>query len=402
MIALASSSLGKNVGSYTTGVFYLVYTLVAMLLSNLIVGITGFKWGIFFGLFVYCGYVASFLVHVYASSVSTSAAIVGSVVGGIAAGFLWTAQGGYFAQVCDLYAVATKQERPAVTGWLGGVFAALYLGCEVGMKALSSALEQYGDSTVYIAFTVIAVGSALVSAFIEDLTPYTDPAKVKALRQKSILEKIKAAFELLVTDRKMLLLWPAQLTFGFAAVFLNSYSNSHIIKTVLGHGNKKYVGYMSAIVAGSAALLTLPFGAITKRVSKVYLMVLGGVIFTAECAVFFALTDEQIGVWAIAVPLYVAHGIGRCVWEGTNKAVIADFFPASAPAAFANVVMANGVSSGIGFLILPKMHRNDFLVICLSVAVLSIFTSVLAFAIWWREAQVAKTTNVVMGSRTRV
>jgi hypothetical protein len=35
-------------------------------------------------------------------------------------------------------------------------------------------------------------------------------------------------------------------------------------------------------------------------------------------------------------------GVGRGVYESTNKAVIAGFFPDDAPAAFANIIWTNG------------------------------------------------------------
>merc|ERR1719160_447723 len=57
--------------------------------------------------------------------------------------------------------------------------------------------------------------------------------------------------------------------------------------------------------------------------------------------------------------LYVVHGIGRGVWESTNKAVILDFFPDKPMAAFANVIVSSGLASTIGFFM---YQFNDDLV----------------------------------------
>ena len=42
-------------------------------------------------------------------------------------------------------------------------------------------------------------------------------------------------------------------------------------------------------------------------------------------------------------------GVGRGVWESTNKAVIADFFPTQPGAAFANVIWSSGLASSVGY-----------------------------------------------------
>eukprot|EP00300_Choanocystis_sp_HF-7_P009090 c16261_g1_i1.p1 GENE.c16261_g1_i1~~c16261_g1_i1.p1 ORF type:complete len:191 (-),score=35.54 c16261_g1_i1:116-688(-) len=183
----------------------------------------------------------------------------------------------------------------------------------------------------------------------------------------------------------MILLIPTQLTFGLMSAFMNAYVNSHIVTDILGNGNKKYVGYASAIASGTAALLTLPFGKLSQRISKVYLMVLGGVLFTVECILLLSFSNQRIGDWSFVVLVYAMYGAGRCVWEGTNKAALADFFPKKAPPAFATIVMASGASSGAGYLLVPVMHRDHFLAGCLVVASLSIFSSGAAFAIWKRD-----------------
>lgn len=50
--------------------------------------------------------------------------------------------------------------------------------------------------------------------------------------------------------------------------------------------------------------------------------------------------------------LYILHGLGRGVYESTNKGVFADTFPGErGMAAFANAMMQNTFSSTVGFVL---------------------------------------------------
>ena len=59
-------------------------------------------------------------------------------MGGIAAGFLWTAQGAYFSRNAALYAEAAGVSKEEATMSFSGWFALPYLGFEVIFKLLQS------------------------------------------------------------------------------------------------------------------------------------------------------------------------------------------------------------------------------------------------------------------------
>eukprot|EP00298_Acanthocystis_sp_HF-20_P010486 c18881_g1_i1.p1 GENE.c18881_g1_i1~~c18881_g1_i1.p1 ORF type:complete len:458 (+),score=177.54 c18881_g1_i1:84-1376(+) len=384
LIALASSDLG-DLGRYCTGTLYIMYTVVALLFSALIVSYTGFKWGLFAGLAVYCFYVCSFLVYRFVPEIATEAALVGSGIGGIAAGFLWTAQGGYFALACQLYARASGKKPEEVTGSFGAIFGAIYLFGEVSLKFASSLITSYlgGEETVYIVFSIIAVGSAIGMMFVLDLQkfPHPDPNYV-APPKPSVTAKLIAAANLITSDPKMALMLPVQMSFGFISVFLNSYSNANIVKAFLGSSN---VGYLSGIVAAFAGIVSTVSSKLSKKIGKMPILVTGGIVFTAECAIFLAFSDKTLGTWGWCVVLYLLHGAGRGIFESTNKAVIADFFPTKAPAAFANVIVSSGGASSIGFFLFPNVSRDVQLVVCIIFAVLHIFTAFQAFSVFRKQ-----------------
>lgn len=61
---------------------------------------------------------------------------------------------------------------------------------------------------------------------------------------------------------------------------------------------------------------------------------------------------------ATLIFVYMLHGVGRGIFESTNKAVIADFFGDHAPAAFANVIWSSGGASALGFFMFPLLSGD--------------------------------------------
>lgn len=106
----------------------------------------GPKWSLASGLFLYCFYVASFLIVALVPSAQWEAAIIGAIIGGFSAGWLWTAQGVFFSRTAALYAKATGRERSDTNSLFAGVFTVFFLAFEVLLKLLSSALHKAGGN----------------------------------------------------------------------------------------------------------------------------------------------------------------------------------------------------------------------------------------------------------------
>eukprot|EP01045_Picozoa_sp_COSAG04_P017031 COSAG04_NODE_1476_length_6578_cov_2.265010_5_plen_174_part_00 len=59
------------------------------------------------------------------------------------------------------------------------------------------------------------------------------------------------------------------------------------------------------------------------------------------------------------MPLYVLQGLGRGIFESTNKAVIADYCPgAKAESGFANFVILSGSASTLMFFLIPILKHH--------------------------------------------
>jgi hypothetical protein len=196
LINLSTSLLGTGLGSVNLGTLWSMYVLTALTLATTIIGMFGAKGGLMAGTGGYCVYVFSFAIAaqvaatppeaadltaescaaaglaapgpapdsgnwcVYtpadnstgsehpdascecqATSLVKTVSLLGAAFGGIAAGFLWTAQGAYFARNAELYAkaggrifgsdVSEEVTTARATGLFSSIFAALYLSFEV-------------------------------------------------------------------------------------------------------------------------------------------------------------------------------------------------------------------------------------------------------------------------------
>lgn len=64
------------------------------------------------------------------------------------------------------------------------------------------------------------------------------------------------------------------------------------------------------------------------------------------------LSDVQLGGWFWLLLIYGCGGMGRCIFEGVNKAVFADMFVGQEEEAFAAGIVQSGGAAAIAFFCL--------------------------------------------------
>merc|ERR1712079_851317 len=85
------------------------------------------------------------------------------------------------------------------------------------------------------------------------------------------------------------------------------------------------------------------------------------------CFLFLGILSKWVGnptSWGWGVLIFnILMGVGRAVYESTNKAIFVDFFPGEKSAgAFANISVFNSIASAIGFTLgaiefdLPELY----------------------------------------------
>jgi hypothetical protein len=311
----------------------------------------------------YCIYVFGFLTAVEFNASSESAAAVvyyiSAGIGGIAGGFLWTAQGRYFTRNSKLYSECTGQSIENVNSDYAGIFSAYFLGIEVFTKIIATVcFLLFPTLAPYIIFSLYSA-FATVSCFVVASLDNLNDDGTWNMSYKAMSSEAGAAAKLIYLDARMSLIVPFQIAFGFASSFVPYY----VFGTVISdspHLGEKYVGILSALVVFIGAIMSLPFAWMGKLIGKRTIITIGGFCLVFTGLAFFIASNDVIGTWYFIVPYLCIYGIGRGTWENTNKAILADFYgnsPDQGTAAFAAAIFFNGYAAAMGYFSFSSISR---------------------------------------------
>lgn len=354
-VGYASSLLGNQVGQASNATLYGVCMLSSLFIGPLTSSTLGPKWGLCFGMFCYMIYVLCFAVTLSFDEGSGPAwclALGGSFIGGIGAGSLWTCQGAFFGAICEKIADTESTPLENITSSLSSTFAIFYLGQECFFKAGFTVLQKYLKVRDVVGFSMYAalalVALVVLSVFGEDVRARGAPGR------PSLCAKASTALAMW-GDPTIWLLSGSNFTFGFAAAYLNGYINSTWLTEALGEGGSDFIGFLGAVIALVATLSSAMYGRINTALgSKTPVFVFGSMCYFALAALTFITAPDGKGPggwgWGIVV-FYILHGLGRGVYESTNKGIFTDYYPGQkSMGAFANCMMQNTAAGTIGFI----------------------------------------------------
>lgn len=398
-LQFATSVLTQQVGYASNLSLYAATLVCSLFFANIIFSRLGAKTGLSIAMLLYTVYAGSFGFAIFlcpnksangtciegsATDAMWVVAVLGALVGGVGAGLLWTCQGAFYALVCEKIAVLEQRSKEEVTSEFSGTFGLIFLGFEAGVRAVTSVLTQPSSDGIglglqqWVAFalwTVAAFASTVgFAAFSTDLAPAT-PASV----QGGVLDKLWAATDLW-KDPKLWLLQVTNITFGFAAAYNAGFVNSNITsKALKKQGGATFIGYGGAVLSLLAALLAKVAGPVAAKLGKGPVVAVGAFAFLLIAVFSYVMRSdpEQYGFGVLI--FYVLMGIGRAVYETTNKAIFADFFPGSkAPGAFANVfvfgTLASVVTYGLGIAAGSSSEAPEYTIMAACLLVFAVIT----------------------------
>jgi len=388
-ILYAASVLTETIGNACNAVLYGSTLLSSLFLANLLYSIVGPKKGLVMSMLCYTVYVGLFAysasqcdVHLPAcvlgcldktvGSLETCkancgcsvggdlmgpAVYLGGFIGGMGAGLLWTCQGAFYSLVCEKIADAEIRPKEEVTAEFAGTFALIFLGFECLIRAMTTLLSgaQFLDLTYGVTFLIWTVAAGSATTFFALFSTNLQPPSQAPITLSSVTEKLGVAVKLW-SDPKLWLLQTTNITFGFAAAWLGGYVGPNILTKAL---SSSFIGFAGAILSGLAAVLSKVFAPIAAKIGKGPILALGSVCFLClgVLSKWFGQPDaEGKGGWTdwgyTCVVFYIFMGVGRAVYESTNKAIIGDFYAGPrAPAAFANVFVFGTAASCAAFVL---------------------------------------------------
>jgi hypothetical protein len=372
-LALASARLGAA-GAKQSGILMMAYAASSLLGATYAVKTLGARNALMLGMGSYCFYVGCFYVATLLGDdrddLKVAAAYLGATIGGVGAGFLWTAQGTYFGLASQEYSRLLRTPVEESNAKLAGYFAFWYLFEELVMRMLSSVLLELNIASwgaIFGIYTLVAVGSTLAMPCVYDYPKTEDEGDDDDDSSAAFLRKATVAAKLLRDDPKMKHMIGLNAVFGFVAAFLNSYVNGQVLPLALDDPDSKYVGILTSTVSVVAAAMSLVFGKLgssrsgsSGRINNGFILILGALCFGGVVLPFVVQPDASHYGWASLLVVYSLHGTGRATFEGALRSTFADYFSYEKEGAFANIILQNGIASGIGYICAYiTLHRVD-------------------------------------------
>jgi len=351
-VSYASSTLGEEVGQAASATLYGVCALASLFVGPLAANGWGPKWTLVFGMLLYCAFVMTFATAMSFHENSSQAwylAVVGSVIGGVGAGSLWTGQGAFFNAIGEQLAEASCRPLQEVTSELSTTFALFYVGEECFWKIFFTGLQWAGvpDLVCFLLYGILAGAATLVLAVSSDARSRSAPPRGR------LCAKAMAAVKQW-SDPKIWLISGNNIVFGFSQGFINGYVNGTWLKEATN--NTEFIGLLGALVCCIAAASSKVYGFVNERMgTKMPVLLFGSSCFLAIAVLSFISAPDGRGPggWGSGIIVfYVLQGMGRGVYESTNKGIFGDVFPGEqGVGAFANCMMQNSLSGALSFLV---------------------------------------------------
>lgn len=357
-LTLASSLLEENVAYIGNGVFFTSALLGAIFVAAPLIARFGSRDALVLGGMLNSIYMGGFAMALVTDGYFWN---LYSICGGLAAATLWTAQGGCFAEVATNLADALDQPRALVTAGVAGTFSFWYLLTEVLAKVSFTMLEELSLAPAAVAMMYFIVG-ALATVLLSTSTKDTKSASSSSKPVTSL------GVQSLWTDPRIWLLSPMNLAFGFCAAFMNGYVNAVFLKPELG---QQAVAASSAITPLIAAVFAKLFGPVAGIVGKAPVITVGAMCFI--CIPLWLIAFGCCTGWGFwMLSLYALQGLGRAVYESTNRAAFADFFEGElAQLAFANCALQSNLGFALSFFLQASLSKTSLAAILTLLAALS-------------------------------
>jgi hypothetical protein len=291
----------------------------------------------------------------------------------LAAGVVWSAQGAFFALAVEHHARLQSTTPQYASSYLSSTFAVVFLGSEVAIKLLQFAIMHFWHNPsesrviVYGTLSVLAVTAAAAMCSVWPMPHLVRDSQMPESGVKQILSVLR----LHSTDFKIWLLAPTNIAFGFSGAFVMYYVNGSYTTQIIG---EKGIGLLTAVIPLVGAVIAKPIGWLNVRTGKVPAMIMGLLAFMAIPVIFRVHQECDQHSWGMValVSIYCLQGIGRAVWEGTNRGVFADYFRDRSLPAFSSLIVQNGLSAGFAFFLFPSLPEQTMALCSFSGAIMGI------------------------------
>uniref|UniRef100_A0A8C0D166 Protein unc-93 homolog A n=1 Tax=Balaenoptera musculus TaxID=9771 RepID=A0A8C0D166_BALMU len=321
---------GLGVAALST--LYGAMLLSSLLLPPILIAKLGCKWTIVISM---CCYVAFSLGNFYASWYTL---IPTSILLGLGAAPLWSAQGTYLTIMGNTHAEKTGKVSKDVVSQYFGIFFLIFQSSGVWGNLISSLV--FGQTpTQGSGFLAVLLTAAFLEP-IKDAEQKSEGEKQAPSFWSTLLSTVK-----LFRDKRLCLLVLLPLYCGFQQAFLaGDYTRSY---TTCALGIQ-FVGYVMICFSAVNALCSVLYGKLAQYTGRIALFALGAV---TQLSCFIALLlwkphPRQLPLFFVFPGLW---GMADAVWQTQNNALFGVLFEKNKEAAFASYRLWEALGYVIAF-----------------------------------------------------
>jgi hypothetical protein len=374
-VAYSSSEFSDTVSTISNGSLYLCNAFSAFFIAGDFVYYAGPKFSMTIGLIGNCIFVLGFLISALRPSTVWFIFIPSSIIGGLASGLQWTAQGKYYSVASIYYSQQQNLSLQNCNKKFAAIFATIYLFLEVIFKMCATGLLLlFPGKGKFVIFTIYTIFAGLATFLITGVSDLDIPFSKDLFNNFTIKNSIQSCVNFLSEDD--LFLYLAYFQFGIGLTL--SYVTSYVYGTIVGDSDElgdSYIGILSALVVVIAALVSMTSTLFVQIFGKSFHILLAGLSVSFLGILLLFLSDSELGTWTNIIPYLLLEGFSLGVWESTNKAIIADIYGSDevkSSSAFAMLYFLFFLGNGIGYYCINHIPRRIIVLILISNGVLGV------------------------------
>jgi hypothetical protein len=372
-VAYSSSEFSDVVSTISNGSLYLCNAFAAFFIAGDFVYYAGPKFSMFIGLIGNCIFVLGFLISALRPSTVWFIFIPSSIVGGLASGLQWTAQGKYYAVASIYYSEEINVGVEDSNKKFAAIFATTYLLMEVLFKMTATGLlVLFPGKGKFVVFTIYTIFAAIATFLISGVSDLNMPFSKDLFRELTIQKSIQSCVNFISTDEVFQYLAFFQFGTGVAL----SYVTAYVYGTIVGDSDSlgdSYIGILSALVVVIAALVSMTSTVFVQFFGKSLHILLANLSICFLGIILLFVSDSQLGTWTCILPYLILEGLALGIWESTNKAIVADIYGSDevkSSSAFAMLYFLFFLGNGIGYFCINLISREVIVFILIVCGVL--------------------------------
>lgn len=353
----SQTSISPSVGAISLGILYGSFTL-GNTISSYIVHLIGLRFSLFIGALAYAGYVSA---NIYTIDILL---YIVSIIIGVGAAVLWTAQGQFIAQCSAAHEVANNLQPHSMIGQFNGTFFSIFQTNQAIGNLLAALLYEYQVEqsvvfSVMLGICLLGVSSMLMlpntvgskqsdSERLLDHQGADVPQIVEPVGLIAGLKKALASLSLLKEPRMLCML---------AIILYSGIEQSWMYGTfppMIGKKSNKF--YVLAVLGAMDATSSYIMGKLSDKIGRIPILLAGTAAHGGLYCYFiiFVSREQEYGV-PYDIPLgyfflmTLALAIGDGAFNTQIYSILGTYFKDRPAQAFANLKMFQAGSTALFF-----------------------------------------------------